>query len=362
MTRTTPPRPDDIVAAFPRLAPLARTATRLHPRPGSPSLRESSVGGPLLWPAAEPWPHCEGTHRVPAVLPATSPADVRLLREIRAAARSRPGGGRSYTPQERAVLDRAGAGRPCPQGPVAMLAVAQLYVREVPDLRPPEGADLLQVLWCPFDHPFDHPFEHPFDYSWESMPRTELFWRSATAVGEVLTAPPQPPAIQYEDYLPQPCLVSPEQVTEYPLAVELDPDLRAQVRAWSARRKTGAKPGSAYDGAEDGYYDWELSVAPGWKAGGWAPWSFTDPAPQYCRACGCRMDPMLTIATKEWRADVRSWIPYEDRAGATRDGATRDAVRPDPAAPTMITVGDGYNQQIYACPAAPEHPHAALLQ
>ncbi|MFD4532114.1 hypothetical protein ACFWNL_14770 [Kitasatospora sp. NPDC058397] len=358
MTRTTPPRPDDIVAAFPRLAPLARTATRLHPRPGSPSPRESSVGGPLLWPATEPWPHCEGTHRVPAVLPATSPADVRLLREIRAAARSRPAGARTYTPQERAVLDRAGAGRPCPQGPVAMLAVAQLYVREVPDLRPPEGADLLQVLWCPFDHPF----EHPFDYSWESMPRTELFWRSATAVGEVLTAPPQPPAIQYEDYLPQPCLVSPEQVTEYPLAVELDPDLRAQVRAWSARRKTGAKPGSAYDGAEDGYYDWELSVAPGWKAGGWAPWSFTDPAPQYCRACGCRMDPMLTIATTEWRADVRSWIPYEDRAGATQAGATRDAVRPDPAAPTMITVGDGYNQQIYACPAAPEHPHAALLQ
>ncbi|MEU7403556.1 hypothetical protein [Streptomyces sp. NPDC044948] len=31
---TTPPRPFDITALFPRLAPLARTATRLHPTTG----------------------------------------------------------------------------------------------------------------------------------------------------------------------------------------------------------------------------------------------------------------------------------------------------------------------------------------
>ncbi|MFE1443243.1 hypothetical protein [Streptomyces sp. NPDC058739] len=34
---TTPPRPFDVTALFPQLAPLARTATRLHPRPGSPT-------------------------------------------------------------------------------------------------------------------------------------------------------------------------------------------------------------------------------------------------------------------------------------------------------------------------------------
>ncbi|MEW2267655.1 hypothetical protein AB0913_34660, partial [Streptomyces sp. NPDC047868] len=55
--RTTPPRPVDVTALFPQLAPLARTTTRLHPRPGSPTVRDSSVGGPLLWPADEPWPH-----------------------------------------------------------------------------------------------------------------------------------------------------------------------------------------------------------------------------------------------------------------------------------------------------------------
>lgn len=60
--RTTPPRPVDVTAVFPELAPLARPAIRLHPRPRSPSAGESSVGGPLLWPAEEPWPHCEASH------------------------------------------------------------------------------------------------------------------------------------------------------------------------------------------------------------------------------------------------------------------------------------------------------------
>ncbi|MFD7079303.1 hypothetical protein ACFWAK_04255, partial [Streptomyces sp. NPDC059918] len=45
MSRTTPPRPVDVTAAFPQLAPLARPAIRLHPRPGSPTPHDSSVGG-----------------------------------------------------------------------------------------------------------------------------------------------------------------------------------------------------------------------------------------------------------------------------------------------------------------------------
>ncbi|WP_374213271.1 hypothetical protein [Streptomyces sp. G1] len=59
-----PPRPYDAVELFPQLAPLARTATRLHPRPGSPTPHDSSIGGPLLWPAEEPWPHCDDPHVV----------------------------------------------------------------------------------------------------------------------------------------------------------------------------------------------------------------------------------------------------------------------------------------------------------
>ncbi|MFD6150516.1 hypothetical protein ACFWGF_10130, partial [Streptomyces sp. NPDC060243] len=51
MSFTTPPRPFDVTALCPQLAPLARTATRLHPRPGSPAVHDSSVGGPRPWAA-----------------------------------------------------------------------------------------------------------------------------------------------------------------------------------------------------------------------------------------------------------------------------------------------------------------------
>ncbi|MDG9683083.1 hypothetical protein QC334_10085 [Streptomyces sp. DH18] len=52
--------------------------------------------------------------------------------------------------------------------------IARCYERR--DLHTPQGADLLQVLWCPFDH--------------QAMPRTALFWRSAATVTDILTTPP----------------------------------------------------------------------------------------------------------------------------------------------------------------------------
>nr|CAJ89509.1 hypothetical protein SAML0523 [Streptomyces ambofaciens ATCC 23877] len=155
VTPVTPPRPIDVAAVFPQLAPLARTATRLHPRTGAPTWHDSSIGGPLLWPAEEPWPHCEEPHVVDGINSAQSPADLWLERRIFAASH-----GRDLTPEERETLERIRPPRTYPvrlavqayDGPIAMLPVAQLYVRDVPDLSPPEGKDLLQVLWCPFDH------------------------------------------------------------------------------------------------------------------------------------------------------------------------------------------------------------------
>lgn len=345
MTRTTPPRPADIVDSFPELAPLARTATRLHPHPGMPTPDDSSVGGPLLWPAREPWPHCAGPHWVSPQLPARSPADVRLLRRIQADARRRPPGGPMYTEQEREAVHRIKAGRPTPTEPVAMLALAQLYTRDVPDLQSHDDVDLLQVLWCPFHH------------GDENMPKAALFWRSARTVNEILTAPPQPEAVKYDGYVPEPCLLQPEQVVEYPAPTELEEELRERVEEWSARQKAGAAPGSLYDGAEDSFYDRELSVAPGWKVGGWPPWSVTDPWPLRCTTCGTLMRPLLTIASYEWQPDGPSWIPHEDQAASSTP-----ATFPDPATPTMIIIPGGYNQQIYTCQVSREHPHTALLQ
>lgn len=357
MTRTTPPRSVDIAAAVPALAPLARIATRLHPRPGNPSPQDSSVGGPLLWPASEPWPHCDSPHELDGLNPARSLADVRLERRIRAAAH-----GRRLTPQERETLDRINPRRDGPitkppkvqpyDGSIAMLPVAQLYVRDVPGLRAPTGADLLQVLWCPFDHP-------PREY----MPRTALFWRSTDAVTDILTEPPEPAAVQYQDYVPEPCTIAPEQVTEYPAPLELDDDLREQVEMWCIRHSTGIEPDiedyrdSKY-AAEAELYDRELCAAPGWKVGGWIGWGLNDPYAQPCPVCGTSTEPLLTIAGAEWDSASHSWIPDEDRAAGLLDIGYPDG----PGHPTKICIGRGYDQIVRVCPASLDHPHVQLMQ
>lgn len=363
---TTPPRPFDVTEVFPQLAPLARTATRLHPRPGSPTPQDSSVGGPLLWPADEPWPHCEESHVVDGLNLAPSPASVRLRRHLLAAQRVR-----SLTEEEQQALlrmapRRRAPGQPPagpPEGPMAMLPVAQLHARDVPDLNPPQGADVLQVLWCPFDHPI--------------MPRTALFWRDAAAVTDILTAPPEPPAMQFHDYLPEPCLLHPEQVTDYPDHLELSKELQGRLTDWSVWHASDAV-GSAMShlrasferGFEEElseavesdlssflpqYYDNELAGAPGWKVGGWPRWGATDPRPRTCPDCGHAMDALLTIATFE-DDDDSSWQPYEP-SGQRSAGA--DAY--DPGQPTKVQIGSGYAQQLYICPASPRHRHLELM-
>ncbi|MCX5380344.1 hypothetical protein [Streptomyces sp. NBC_00091] len=349
LIRTTPPRPLDVTAVFPQLAPLARTATRLHPRRGAPSPHDSSVGGPLLWPADQPWPYCDFPH-----LDGGFSLDVvRLEQRIRAGTETNPyraPGVSPYTPQEeQAAWEQIDFDLPLPDGPVPMLPLAQLYVRDVPLLRPPgqAGADLLQVLWCPFDHP-------PETY----MPRTALFWRSAAAVTEILTSPPEPPVAEFEEYVPEPCVLAPEQVTEYPNPMELSKELREPLGNWSTWQAADTGVDSYYAPCPEEFYRNELSVAPGWKVGGWPSWGYTDPVPRLCPACDTEMDPLLTIDTFEWDSSNRSWIPYEDQAAASpTDHRYRDLRQP-----TAVQIGSGYKQQIYICPAAPEHPHTELMQ
>ncbi|MFD8975562.1 hypothetical protein [Streptomyces sp. NPDC059593] len=52
-------------------------------------MHDSSVGGPLLWPADEPWPYCEEPHDRHAALRINSPDDIRLQRRVLAAAAER---------------------------------------------------------------------------------------------------------------------------------------------------------------------------------------------------------------------------------------------------------------------------------
>ncbi|MEV6770210.1 hypothetical protein AB0N05_16455 [Nocardia sp. NPDC051030] len=331
MTRTTPPRPVDLEAAFPELTPLARTATRLHPRPGDPSPQDSSIGGPLLWPASEPWPHCPGhDHAAGPLLPLISLADAKIQRRIDKARGSRPE--RAYTTQERALLERIERLHN-PEGPIAMLPLAQLYVRDVPGLRAPDGMDLLQVLWCPFEHVDD------------AMPATAVVWRSSAAVTEILLAPPEPAAVAYGvDFVPEPCVLDPEVVIEYPGSLELDRELRERVEPWAR--------------AEHHIEYANLCIPPGWKVGGYVNWGLTDPYPSPCPACGSATELLLSIASREKHFGGDHWIPYQDQAAhaAWSDGQS------GPNAPTGICVGDGFNLIIRICAASPEHPHTQIVQ
>ncbi|MGW5868813.1 hypothetical protein ACWFRJ_42480 [Streptomyces sp. NPDC055239] len=353
--RTTPPRPVDVTAVFPELASSARPAIRLHPRPGSPSVRESSVGGPLLWPVEEPWPHCESSHLHVDSGFRQSPALVRLERRMQA--RWQPDSGRfEPTPEEEALkeqsaailAERLDAGPPWPaECPVPMLPVAQLYLRDIPLLRPPGDADLLQILWCPYDHDPDH------------KPSTALFWRSAATVVDILATPPEPYEVNWKGYLPEPCVLAPEPITEYPDSLDLSPELRLSVQDWSRWQAADVGVDSSYaDYPEDFYRDY-LGDAPGWKVGGWPPWGRTDPYRRDCTVCDAQMMPLLTIASFEWDGDEgRSWAPYEDQTAAY----ARHYAGQDPSQPTKVEVGSTDNMQLYVCPTSPEHPHTDLIQ
>ncbi|NUP21136.1 MAG: hypothetical protein HOZ81_34730 [Streptomyces sp.] len=330
MTRTTPPRPTDITAHFPELAALARDTIRLHPRAGAPAPTDSSLGGPLLWPADEPWPTCPD-HAGPWHH-GQAPDDIHLHRRILRKAWSRPRAADEdlLTPAERATVDRIGEATRIPQdGPLPLIPVLQLYATDAPDLPRPPGTDLLQLLWCPFDHDEDY------------LPTTALRWRSTADVANPLTTAPQPSVVGNDDYLPEPCLLHPETVTEYPAPHELPADLADRIHAWEDQ--------SGF------HYQYDLSVAPGSKVAGHAPWSFSDPFPIACPECGAAVQPLLTIDGNEWDGGSGSWRPVED-AGYT--GHHVDG----PARETQLAIGRGYCLQLYVCTASYHHPHVQNMQ
>ncbi|MFJ9820146.1 hypothetical protein ACIRU3_33735 [Streptomyces sp. NPDC101151] len=323
MTRTTPARPWEVAAVVPQLATTARTVTRLHPRTGSPTVQDSSVGGPLLWPRDEPWPTCTGSHEVSSVWELEA---VRAAHHVTVARWSRPED-EAHTPEEETIFDRneeKEIDSPYTD-PVPLLPVAQLYARDVPALPWPDGADLLQILWCPF---MDHD---------DDIPAVHLRRRRADQVTAVLSRPPEPSVIELEAYWPAPCVLHPEQVIEYPALNQLPAAVGARVRAWQE---------------DTGHHYNAFASAPGWKAGGWgaAAWHEEEPAdPPHC-GCGAVAQPLFTIGLAEWNGhDEGGWRPVEDADAEDR------RCYPPVGDPTGVDLGDE-KLQIYHCPASHEHP------
>ncbi|MEV4619100.1 hypothetical protein AB0J74_10400 [Asanoa sp. NPDC049573] len=335
MTRTTPPRPVDLTELFPQLRDHSATATRLHPRPGTPTTGDSSVGGPLLWSADEPWPVCmDGdAHYVDTLM---TPATVRRSREIYTAAQARAAAtGTPYelTDEERAQVPAYDFSEPHTLllQPIPLVPVAQLYQRDIPDFVGPDGADVLQVLWCPLDHPED-------GYN----PRVRLIWRRSTDVTTPLEQAPEPPVVN-DSYLPVSCVVHPERVREYQYGDLLPDELGERITAWEQAQERTEDDHIARD------YQSDLSLAPGWKVAGFASWSLSDPQPMNCTECGRAMTLLLTADSGEWDGTECSWRPVEEPADASPD-------------PTGVTIGRGYALYVFRCPASFDHPPATAMQ
>nr|WSZ97431.1 hypothetical protein OH820_18795 [Streptomyces sp. NBC_00857] len=344
MTRTTPERPVDIEAMFPELTGYRRTSTRLHPRSGSAMPGESSVAGPLLWPADEPWPMCHAVHEKGRGLRL---ADVRLERRIRdEVGRSDPQ--RGLSDEERELLvnlrePQLHASELLDTDPIPLLAGAQLFTRDVPDLAGPEGCDLLQVLWCPFEA-----------HGPNRMMDVVLKWRRSQDVTDILTDLPEPVVVGRAECVPNPCVLDPEQVVEHEWPELLSEELQEGIQAWEEELLDAAEEnGTEYPEGEEyelGYVG-DLSIAPGWKVGGFATWGLTGPARIDC-SCGTAMRPLLTVRDREWDGGSMSWIPLEDRETMSARGAND---------PTGVYVGRG-QMRVFACPADPTHPHQLNFQ
>jgi hypothetical protein len=172
------PPVDEILRIMPELGPYGRAAARIDVEPGAPGIRDSSIGGPLLWPRNEPWPACS----VPDELePEGFPA-------------------------------------------VALVPVAQIFARDVPGPWWPDGLDLLQILWCPNGH------EDPPANQAPESPVVELRWRRSGDVREVPATPPEPVRRDEDFYVLTPCTITTEPIVDFPFREELPERLRPRLR------------------------------------------------------------------------------------------------------------------------------------
>ncbi|MET9534722.1 hypothetical protein ABZY02_29880 [Streptomyces sp. NPDC006649] len=209
----------------------------------------------------------------------------------------------------------------------------------------PEGADLVQVLWCPFD-----------GHGPQGAPGVHVRWRSSSECQEILTAPPLPEVVGFGGYLPEPCVIDPEQVVEHEYVEHLDSDLQERIEAGETQleEETGDDEEEAEEEAEGAIltYHHDLSVAAGWKVGGYAKWNVTGPACATC-SCGSSMRLFLTVATYEWDGIISSWTPLEDRQAPSPQ---------DIKHPTEVVVGRGGSLNIFTCAADPRHEHSVFLR
>jgi hypothetical protein len=228
-------KPTDNGREIPWIDAWARPVVRLHPSPGKAERSESHLGGPMLWPHDEPWPHCDGADHV---------------------------GNYDLTDDQVRGLRTPFAG------------CAQLYQADFPELPFPDGTDLLQVFLCTIEH------EDIFG------PDARLVWRAASQVTDPLDDQPAPVLVDPR-YVFRPCVFNPCRATQYPRTCELPHELLDELEFVN---NDGVDPA--------GNPSWP-TFGDASKIGGWTRWFAGGPGDSECPECGTLRVQLLALSEHE---------------------------------------------------------------
>ncbi|HEX8864846.1 MAG TPA: DUF1963 domain-containing protein [Lentzea sp.] len=166
-------RPTDGGREIPGIDEWARPVVELNPSIGEPTTADSHIGGPMLWPHDEPWPHCDGaTHERSGEIPAERSKGLR----------------------------------------VPFVSVAQLYQRDFPELPFPADADVMQVFFCTLRH----------EENWG--PDVRVVWRDSAQVTTKIDAEPKP-GLQESELTPAARVLKPSRDVEYPWLDDLPEEI-----------------------------------------------------------------------------------------------------------------------------------------
>ncbi|MFP3988306.1 hypothetical protein U9R90_12505 [Streptomyces sp. E11-3] len=299
MPRTIPEPPFELSALIPEFADLARETTLLYPRSGNPGVEQSSMGGPLLWPADEPWPYCD-----------------------------QPGHwtcGPGSSAWEKVTPET-----------VPMVPVIQLFARDVPGLSFPPGKDVVQLVWCAL--------LHEQDPAGVVLPR--MYWRNEaeTVAAGLLGDAPAPDEGEYdEDLIPRPCTVCPTPAVEYPQRDLPEGLLQALL--------------PRLEELEERYGFWysEVACALQNKVGGYPAWTQSPDWP-HCSQ-GHRMEHLFSITGE---VAYGRWLPLDEHRPGTAqpiwdapaDPEIFDAIGPE------LEIGDAGGLYVFLCRRCPDLPYA----
>jgi hypothetical protein len=214
--------------------------------------------------------------------------------------------------------------------------VLQLRADEFPEAGYRPETDLLQILWCPREH--ERCWARPF-----------LYWRDRAGVHDPLREMPAEPAA-YPGYVPLPCRLFPERVTDLPDADELGP-LLGKLDEWNSRTRKfpGKRMVEVYNEFAAPYR--------GWKIGGWPNWIQRPEVPVCGR--GHTMELLLSCAG-EYMSVLQA--PVQERH-LYANPARRDAAAAENAAnaPRIRYTADGV-QFTFVCRRCPGWPVETVSQ